>query len=312
MMEIMWIFVMVVFCTEAWSINPGTNENTPVNFTASSSSTIKLYVNRYENYKVESEVNLTCSNKTWTETMYVIWKIQMKNKNCTISFDSEGRSENTCGDGKSLRNTSAQSYLHISKLSADDEGVFMCESVYTGGNDNFKIHVNITVPPSIHAWFERKDNKMVAVCEVVGVNPASNISWSYAGSTLNANETSLCTKMQCSSRLELPEGMAAENLSCSVRHPFWEQEKILKPELKKGQASAHWTGKTSYSFWLWILIAAAGFAVLAGVVLFAQKIMMLRQSQQSDSLSKFAKTEDVEDVEPYASYVQRVNSIYNT
>lgn len=102
---------------------------------------------RNEAFNVGSDVNLTCSNKTWNEMMYVIWTIDMKYnpKECKIAFDTEGRSDDSCKDGKSLRNTSsAQSYLHIPNFSDYDVGVYKCESVYRGANENYKIHVAIT------------------------------------------------------------------------------------------------------------------------------------------------------------------------
>lgn len=95
-------------------------------------------------FNLGSEVNLTCSNKTWNEMMFVTWTITLKNKHCSIGYSNEGRSDDLCKDGKSLRNTSsAQSYLHISNFSNNDVGVYNCESVYTGGNDNYRIHVDI-------------------------------------------------------------------------------------------------------------------------------------------------------------------------
>lgn len=96
-------------------------------------------------FNVGSDVNLTCSNKTWSETMYVFWKINLKYKGCKIAFSNEGRSEDSCNDGKSLRNTSrAQSYLRIPNFSNDDVGVYRCESVYIGGSEDYEINVAIT------------------------------------------------------------------------------------------------------------------------------------------------------------------------
>lgn len=42
------------------------------------------------------------------------------------------------------------------------------------------------------------------------------------------------------SRLELPEGMDTQNLSCAVSHPSWDEKKVLEPKPEKGQASAGW------------------------------------------------------------------------
>lgn len=77
--------------------------------------------------------------------MYVIWKIYLKNKTCKIAFNNDGQSHNNCSDGKTLKNTSdSQSYLYIPNFSNDDLGIYTCESVYSGGNENYVIDVSIT------------------------------------------------------------------------------------------------------------------------------------------------------------------------
>ncbi|XP_028447824.1 cell surface glycoprotein CD200 receptor 1-A isoform X3 [Perca flavescens] len=255
-------------------------------------------------FNLGSEVNLDCSNKTWNEMMFVTWTIKLKNKECRIGYSNEGLSDDLCNDGKSLRNTtSAKSYLHIPNFSNNDVGVYKCESVYTGGNDNYLIHVNITVgPSSLSAWFEFKDNKMVAVCKAEGGKPAASISWSQPGNSSSVETASSHGFFTVESRLELLEGMDKENLSCAIRHPYWKGLRILTPInlLKKG-----------YIPWLCILIVAV-IMLLAGFLLFAhKKLKTLRRCQQTEtSPSKSPPTGDVEEVEPYASYVQRVNSIY--
>lgn len=105
---------------------------------------------RHLAFNLGNDVDLKCSNKTWNETLYVIWEIESKREPCKISFNSDGRSGDSCMDGKSLQNTSsAQSYLHIPNFSNDDEGVYKCESVYKGGSENYEIIVAITGTTSL-------------------------------------------------------------------------------------------------------------------------------------------------------------------
>ncbi|XP_068560997.1 cell surface glycoprotein CD200 receptor 1 isoform X2 [Cebidichthys violaceus] len=283
MRHMMWIYAVVIFVlSEARSMDTAVRNLT---------------------FNQGSEVNLTCSNKTWNETLFVIWRIQFQTKKlCRISFNN-GTNDDSCNDGKSLRNTSsALSYLHIPNFSDTDEGRYECESVYTGGNDNHAIHVAIIVPPSISAWLYHKDNKMVAVCKAERGKPAASISWSHMGN-ISSVETVSKGFFTVESRLELPEGMDRENLSCAIRHPHWTGERILVPKLEEG-----------YFPWLYVLIVVVIIVLLAGFLFLAQKkIITLRRYQPSDtSPSKSPPTEDVEEVEPYASYVQRVNSIYNS
>ncbi|XP_029315162.1 cell surface glycoprotein CD200 receptor 1-B isoform X2 [Cottoperca gobio] len=285
MRDMMWTYATILFLlSEARSMNP---------------------VVRNVTFNLGSEVNLTCGNKTWTDMLYIVWNIDLhyRNRLCLIGFRNyDGR--NTCKNGKSLRNTSsAQSYLRIQNFSENDVGLYMCESVYRGGAENYEIHVGITVPPNISAWLESKDNKMVAVCTAQGRKPAANISWSHMGNSSIVKTMIGSEDIFIESRLELLEGMDTENLSCIIRHPFWKDEQILVPKLKKG-----------FVPWLYILTVVVIIMLLAGVLFYAQKkLITLRRCKQSEtSPSKSPPTEDMEEVEPYASYVQRVNSIYNS
>ncbi|XP_047225839.1 cell surface glycoprotein CD200 receptor 1-B-like [Girardinichthys multiradiatus] len=178
--------------------------------------------------------------------MFVIWNIELKHKTCRISFSDKDQSIDSCNDGKSLRNTSAgQSYLHIPNFSADEVGVYRCESVYTGGNEYYKFEVAVTAPPKVSAWLERRDNKVVAVCRAEKGYPAAKISWSPAGNgsvTLQDEPDGFVT---VESWLELSGDMDPENLTCVVHHQFWAKEKTLVPKLKEGQASLDWMNENA-------------------------------------------------------------------
>ncbi|XP_037344225.1 cell surface glycoprotein CD200 receptor 1-A [Pungitius pungitius] len=283
MRDTMWIYAVFTFLlSEAWSMDE---------------------VVSYVAFNQGSEVNLTCINETRKEVLFVSWNIEFKNKRiCRISF-IDGRSDDLCKDGKSLWNTSSGlSYLHIPNISETDEGQYKCESVYTGGNDHHVIHVAITVPPSVSAWIYHKDNKVVAVCKAERGKPAANISWNHM-ENVSSVQSGSNGYFTVESRLELLEGMNTENLSCAISHPSWERIRIIVPKLQKG-----------HSLWLYALIVGLIIVISAGLLVFAQKkIIPFRRCQQSNlTQSKSPPAEDVEEVEPYASYVQRVNSIYNS
>ncbi|KAF3843153.1 hypothetical protein F7725_002002, partial [Dissostichus mawsoni] len=228
--------------------------------------------------------------------LFVIWDIERNTKSCRIAFNDNGQKEDSCDDGKSLKNTSSsQSYLHIPKFSKDDVGVYKCNHVYNGGNENYEINVTITVPPRLSSWLETKDNKMVAVCKAEGGNSAANISWSLSGivSILEVKDRQGLFTVE--SRLELPEGMDTENLNCSIRHP----------SILGGQKTLALKPQKGYGPWLYILTVVVIIVFLAGVLFFAQKKLWRRCKLSESSPSKSPPTEDVEEVEPYASYVQR-------
>lgn len=120
---------------------------------------------RHSAFNLGSDVNLICSNKTLSDTIYVIWKIHLKHKYCTIAFSMHDPIKDTCDDGKSLRNTSsAQSFLHIPNFSSADVGTYTCESAYKGGSDNHEINVAITGRTVLHARITDSKNHVVNGC----------------------------------------------------------------------------------------------------------------------------------------------------
>ncbi|CAJ1079551.1 cell surface glycoprotein CD200 receptor 1-A-like isoform X2 [Xyrichtys novacula] len=287
MRDVMWICAMIILSlSEAWSQNP---------------------VVRNLSVNLGTDVNLTCSNKTWDETLFVTWNIfKNKAKNpCMISFIPGGKRVDSCKDGKSLRNTSlSQSYLHIPNFSKDDVGDYNCHSPYKGGSVDVVINLNVTVPPKLLIWLERKGNWSVVVCKAERGNPAANISWSPVGNSSFDKTLDSQGLYTVESRLVLPKGADANNLSCVIKHPCLEEELFLQ-DGKKGEVP-----------WLIILFVVIISILLVGCLFVAQKQLgILRRCQRSDSdlsTSKSQTTEDVEEVEPYASYIQRVNSIYNS
>ncbi|XP_034042724.1 cell surface glycoprotein CD200 receptor 1-B isoform X2 [Thalassophryne amazonica] len=288
-MEMMWVCgVIVLLVSEARSLDSDVRNQT---------------------VSLGSAANLTCTNRTWNEMIYNIWKITLKTKKCQISF-SDGKSYNNCSDGKFLRNTSsAQSYLHIQKVSIADEGVYNCESIYRRGGDDVTIYLDVTVAPTISTWLEQQDNRTVAVCRAEQGKPAASIMWKSAGNL------PLVTKVETQrdpdgffrveSRLVLAEGDVPENLSCSVKHAFWEEEKIMIVNQIKDLS---W-----FPLRISVLIII-GVLVVPVLLFFVGKNLLRRRLRfnMSEHVSKSLPAEDVEEVEPYASYVQRVNSIYNS
>uniref|UniRef100_A0A3P9MTW5 Ig-like domain-containing protein n=1 Tax=Poecilia reticulata TaxID=8081 RepID=A0A3P9MTW5_POERE len=136
-------------------------------------------VNKKEVFNLGSDARLICSNSNWTKAVFVIWNIELKHKTCKISFNHEGQSFDSCNDGKSIQNSTDQSFLHIPNFSVNDVGAYKCESTWTGGNENYNIKVG--APPVVSAWLKQRGNKMVAVCRAERGIPAANISWSVTG-----------------------------------------------------------------------------------------------------------------------------------
>jgi hypothetical protein len=83
-----------------------------------------------------ANVSLTCSNKTWSELFYVIWRIAAGHSPCEIQQNDEGDNRNTCKGGVALLNTSSgQPYLLIPHFSPRHEGLYQCEASKLGMGD---------------------------------------------------------------------------------------------------------------------------------------------------------------------------------
>ncbi|XP_019750896.1 cell surface glycoprotein CD200 receptor 1 isoform X2 [Hippocampus comes] len=258
-------------------------------------SVVHLYFN------VGSEVKLNCTDVSWAQLMYVIWKVDLAgHEQCQVG-NSSIKSEvfDTCADGKSLRIFSeSHFYLHIPNFSERDVGMYRCETAFRGGYHTCNISVSITVPPRISSWLEpRDDNSMEAVCTAEGGKPAAAVMWRHAGNVSAVEKQWTSSGLfSVESRLKLPEGLT--NATCIIKHPFWQAEKMLVPKHRKG-----------LPYTMMCLLVASVLIVLAAFSFFIYK---KRITLRCRSPIKSEPTENIEEVEPYASYIQRVNSIYNS
>ncbi|XP_078142402.1 cell surface glycoprotein CD200 receptor 1-A isoform X2 [Centroberyx gerrardi] len=293
MREMMWVFgvIILLMVSEAWSLDS---------------------VFRDENVSLGSDVKLTCVNKTWSEMIYTLWKIKLKSKDCNIGSSNSGKNHNLCNNDMALHNTSSgESYLLIPKVSSSEEGVYNCESVYTGGRYSVTFNVSVTVHPEISSWLEWNGNRRVAVCLAARGKPAASVEWRNVGNSSSVPTEKIRRDPDGSytveSRLDLPEGLDPGNLTCAVRYAYWRKERTMIPGLKPAAPVP----------WVPLLISVIIIIViLPGLLYFARKkLIIIRNCRRSDTLpseSKSPPAEDVEEVEPYASYIQRVNSIYNS
>lgn len=87
------------------------------------------------------------------------------------------------------------------------------------------------VPPNTS--LEVSDNTRVAVCRAERGKPAANISWSHKGnnSTYMIEEPNGFVTVE--SHLNLTEDMFTDNLTCIIRHLFWNESKSLTLQLNQ-------------------------------------------------------------------------------
>ncbi|KAJ8351520.1 hypothetical protein SKAU_G00229960 [Synaphobranchus kaupii] len=172
----------------------------------------------------------------------------------------------------------------------------------------------LLVSPQISIRLDFRDGKRVAVCSATGGKPAASISWR---NTWNSSVTQSSTKnpdgsFTVESRLILPHPVSAANLSCIITHPSWREGRLLPvPEDKENGEKFKW-------FLIVISLGSISFivAILTGFCITRKHLSKLRNCWKSKISAppppKEQQPQDVEEVEPYASYVQRVNSIYNS
>ncbi|XP_072541112.1 cell surface glycoprotein CD200 receptor 1-B-like isoform X2 [Salminus brasiliensis] len=277
---------------------------------------------RNESIEVGTTVTLLCTNVkiAWSEMIYVIWKIN-SHKNCWISVAANDTSFNTCEDEKKMYISTAGDYsLIIPDFSIKDEGNYTCDVSYRAGGYVETIHVSAWARPSLTAWLEDKGGHTFAVCEAQS-KPAASIYWK---TQWNPSEPKTNSSKDASglftvtSHLQLPQNASRNNLTCVVSASPHKWKEIPFNTFKYKDSS--------YSVrLLFILLGVCAtcsiVTLLTGLYIMRGKIKQLSVfreiccTSQIPAPAKEEKTpqpRDPEEVEPYASYVQRVNSIYNS
>ncbi|XP_019910110.1 uncharacterized protein si:ch211-214p13.9 isoform X4 [Esox lucius] len=142
-------FISLLAVSATWSQDTGVNHNISASSHSFLTSIVTtgrppiIAVTRSVVAREGQDLNLMCSNKTWNEMIYTIWKINIDGSECQVSFDNQ-KELNTCNDGKQMHNsTRGESYLLIPQFSVRDQGVYHCESVYKGGINSQDITVTI-------------------------------------------------------------------------------------------------------------------------------------------------------------------------
>ncbi|XP_035263836.1 cell surface glycoprotein CD200 receptor 5-like isoform X2 [Anguilla anguilla] len=214
--------VIVGFVQGQSTTSPGTFTTTKPLFTD----------HRTEKYTIGKSVNLTCTNKTWTEMFYTTWRIPRNGNHCTIAASTDKPPHDTCLDGKVMRNTSnGESYLHIPIFKVTDIGIYRCETAFQGASLIAEITVSAIVSPQI---FTRlviiRDGKREAVCSAIGGKPAASISWrnTWNSSVTQTSKNNTDGSFTVESRLIVPEHVPSDNLSCIITHPSWTELHILR------------------------------------------------------------------------------------
>ncbi|KAL4656584.1 cell surface glycoprotein CD200 receptor 1 [Arapaima gigas] len=269
-----------------------------------------IHEHRTEYFDLNSSVNLTCTNKTLSSVLFATWYISTNNTSCLVAVGTAQESKDTCQDGKELCNmTSGEIYLHIPHFAQKDEGRYRCEIVYKRGSHTSEIQAKARASLNISIRVDRVHR--VAVCSATGAKAGASILW-RPSQNLTGNQSSTQNPdgtYNLESCVSLSEVDGTE-LECIVTHPSQNMSRTEK--LGYGP---------SLIPWLWILTSICSICFLTGVLTglyIIRKHLSKIRNRCKLSLSHpppphtTVKPQDVDELEPYASYVQRVNSIYNS
>ncbi|XP_035390796.1 cell surface glycoprotein CD200 receptor 1 isoform X2 [Electrophorus electricus] len=267
-----------------------------------------------------TNVTLLCTESkiAWKEMIYVIWNITMQGKSCRITAAVNDTEYDTCQDGKTLeRGPHGEFYLTIPKFSIKDEGNYNCDMSYRAGGYNTRIYVSAWNQPNLSIRLEQDHS--VAVCEAAAGRPAASIHWETTWNTTLKDTTSQKTENGLStvmSRLPLPQNISLRDLWCvvAVSHPNGTKIQIL-PLAALEKSPVKWP-------YILLAVSATCFTVALLTVFYLMRERLLQLSifrkvccepkRSAPIEEKLPQPHDPEEVEPYASYVQRVNSIYNS
>ncbi|XP_056096965.1 cell surface glycoprotein CD200 receptor 1-A [Rhinichthys klamathensis goyatoka] len=268
-----------------------------------------------------SDVSLWCANNVtdvkWNELIFIVWNISMQGRKCFLGLAP--KLDNTCNDGKRLYNTSNEVSLFIPKISVEDEGFYYCDLSIKGGSKSINVSVSVT---RLKTHLDIENGLRIAVCEATYKKTKPTLHWEPAlnFSFKNTSVKKVDTFFIMENRVHLPDDVTISNLSCVASYPS-----VSGPLQQKSTLHITTQGKETRTYkWEMIAISSGSFCFilvsLAGVYLLRRKLKHISSLKMLCCKSKISppaedkppQPTDVEEVEPYASYIQRVNSIYNS
>ncbi|XP_039539568.1 cell surface glycoprotein CD200 receptor 1-A isoform X2 [Pimephales promelas] len=265
-----------------------------------------------------SDVSLWCANNVTdvklNELIFIVWNISMQGKKCYLG--SETKLDNTCNDGKRLYNTSNGVSLFIPKISMEDEGFYYCDLSIKGGSKSVNVSVSVI---RLKTRLDIEHGQRIAVCEATYKKTKPTLHWEPA-MNFSFIHKQMDNFLIIESRVHLPDNVTISNLTCVASYPS-----VSGSLRQKSTLDITTRGKeTRISTWEIIGISLGSvFLILASL---AAAYLLCRKRKHISSLKmlcckskisppaedKPPQPTNVEEVEPYASYIQRVNSIYNS
>ncbi|XP_033867585.1 cell surface glycoprotein CD200 receptor 1-A-like isoform X1 [Acipenser ruthenus] len=314
----LWTISLLTFSNSfAWTNETQSNPSLAFSVTPSSSASTKsldYFDEEFISIKLGEEINLSCTNRTWSTMLYDTWGLTKTNKTCRIAHSNSEPPVNNCNDGRILINTTeGRSQLHIPPFNYAYEGIYKCQTAFQHGSHTTVFNVSAIVQPEISGRIEysTNDNHDVAVCEASNGRPNASIAWTSDENVADKIIYNQNRTFTVESRLIIPYNTSMGNITCIVSHPYWNESQTYTIPYIRG---------TAQHLRYWPVIPAGLFCVL--LIIFVTSFVCIKKhladlrncckSTMPVATTPTKTQQDVEEVEPYASYVERVNSIYNS
>ncbi|KAK2905284.1 hypothetical protein Q8A67_007083 [Cirrhinus molitorella] len=183
--------------------------------------------------------------------------------------------------------------------------------------------LNVSVSVSqISTKLEHENGQMIAVCQATYKKTAPTLHWEPAfNHSSNRSSVKVGKSYMMENRVYLSDNLTINELTCVATYTSEfgsvQQNSTLKiPEgLKDSKSSFQWKI-------IAISVGSVCFIIVSLVMVYilrrklsdlsALKMLCCKSKISTPAEDKPPQPADVEEVEPYASYIQRVNSIYNS
>nr|XP_015219005.1 PREDICTED: cell surface glycoprotein CD200 receptor 2-like isoform X2 [Lepisosteus oculatus] len=194
-------------------------QSTPI----TSTKPLGVMEHRSEIVELDRSVDLMCTNQTWNNTIFIVWKKKKGGiEECNIAKRTSELEVNSCNDGKRIQNRQNGTFLHIPHFQYKDEGIYYCEVVYQGGLHASQINVSARVPPKINLVYDI--TQKMATCTAANSKPAANISWIGVSNWTEKTTKNPDHTYTVESSASIPDNTSLQSVSCVVEHPVWKED----------------------------------------------------------------------------------------
>ncbi|XP_067299503.1 cell surface glycoprotein CD200 receptor 1 isoform X2 [Pseudorasbora parva] len=264
-----------------------------------------------------TNVTLWCAdnvtNAKWSEFIYIVWNISREGRKCYLGLSP--KSDDTCNDGKRLVNTTNGVYLFIPKISMEDEGFYSCDLSYKGESNAANVSVRVT---RLETQLDSENGQRFAVCKATYKEKPPTLHWEPAVNFSNSSIEKDGRFFIMETRVRLDDDdVSLSNLSCVASYGSVLQKSTLDLNSTQENAAINaqwdiWPIAISAGSVCFMLVSLTVVYLLRRKLTSAMKMLCCKSKTSPPAEDKPPQPTDVEEVEPYASYIQRVNSIYNS